>query len=81
MFQSCKNMAVSAALLSLVLVWVCDIMNKAGMRGTSVYYIMSQPFLLISSKEPAINMAASPTDAIQSKNKFFCCRHIGRTTF
>ena len=43
MFQGRKNIAVSGARLSLAF-YARGIMTKAGMRGKSVYYVLSEPF-------------------------------------
>ena len=42
MFKSHENTAVDAVILCLA-VCISDIRNKAGVCGTSVLYIMSQP--------------------------------------
>ena len=41
-FASSEHVALNTAILCLA-VWVC-ILHKAGMSGSGVYYIMSQPF-------------------------------------
>ena len=43
MFESCKNMTTNAAVLCPA-VLISDVMNKAGLCGKSIKYIMSQPF-------------------------------------
>ena len=41
MFESRENTAVSAAVLCLDCIF--DVMNKAGMSGTSAYYVKGLP--------------------------------------
>lgn len=65
MFEKCKNTAMSAATLCLV---VCDVMNKAIMCGRSVCYAMSQPFLPFITEEHT-NMAVTQGAQFQCKKK------------
>ena len=52
MFESRENTVVGSAILCLALCVCSDVMNKAGMRGTKVYYITKELFLLFTGKEP-----------------------------
>ena len=39
MFESHKNMALSAAIMCLMVACVCDIMNKKGIPGICIYNV------------------------------------------
>ena len=45
MFESHKNMALSAAIMCLMVACVCDIMNKKGIPGRCIYImlVMGEP--------------------------------------
>ena len=56
MFERCKSVTVSAAVVCLAFC-TTDIVNKAGIGGKSIKYVTSWPFLLLIGKE-WIDMAA-----------------------